>query len=569
MIPENDVLSAALERFFDRPMELRCPELEAMYQIQQAFGGNLPYWAKDLRSVRFEKTITEGILYRPEIVSDLCSHIETALNSPLGKGIMVKGLQGIGKSHSLVSTVLKLESTGNYLVTFIPDCDQWNTGYQLCVNIFASFGSSVKDLGLDNYRMLQFAQLEDNLLFLLDEIDVILNGLGKKWVFVFDQVNRLFAKSPAAKDAGTLPFPFHMIARVQKIGRITSVISASANNEMAYKERHEGFDEYVHRNDMTTTELHILFPEIEENSWETILGFTGGVPMYVAVFLGTCQSDDWMFQSEIYRAVKHSLKCLRKNEALDWNEILESVFSSLMGSGNSFRLRYDKKFFIESQRGQVWYYKALMPSVLAACRHYLWKDLMKYIAVKEGNLFDVCQMIETTNDVRGRCFELMVVRRCVSQGVTFQVGREEVTVPVTHEPLHFQGQGLPRSLKDGVHVPVNSNFPAIDLVWKVGNRIFGVQVHVSSHHDVADKFTKMCQEAGWFETFQEVHLIYLSPDERVLNLVTTLVTPPKQLVCCTTSNESGMSYLHRRAMSKNSISCLENLRWPEGCSIRV
>ena len=567
MIPENDVLSAALERFFDRPMELRCPELEAMYQIQQAFGGNLPYWAEDLRSVRFEKTITEGILYRPEIVSDLCSHIETALNSPLGKGIMVKGLQGIGKSHSLVSTVLKLESTGNYLVTFIPDCDQWNTGYQLYVNIFASFGSSVKDLGLDHNQMLQFAQSEDNLLSLLDEIDVILKGLGKKWVFVFDQINRLFAKSPAAKDAGTLPFPYDMIARVRKIGRITSVISASANNEMAYKERHEGFDEYVHRNDMTTTELHILFPEIEENSWETILGFTGGVPMYVALFLGTCQSDDWQFQNEIYEAVTHSLIGLETNSTPKvWNQILESVFRSFMGSGNSDELDYDKKFFIESKRGHVCYYKALMPSVLAACRHYLWKELMEYIADKEGNLVDVCEMLETTNDVRGRCFELMVVRRCMGQGVTFQVGREEVTVPVTREPLHFQGQVLPRSLKDGVHVPVNSNFPAIDLVWKVGNRIFGVQVHVSSHHDVAEKFTKMCQEAGWFETFQEVHLIYLSPDEQVLNLVTTLVNPPKQRVRCTTSNESD---LHRRAISKNSISCLENLRWPEGCSIRV
>ena len=504
-------------------------------------------------------------------MSDICGHIETALKEHVRKGIMVKRLQGIGKSHSLVSTVLKLESTGNYLVTFIPDCEQWSGTNDLLDAIFASFGSSAEDLGLDYYQMIQSTQNELSLLAsVVRKIDSILKGLGKKWVFVFDQINRLFAKSPAAKDAGTLPFPYDMIARVRKIGRITSVISASANNEMAYKERHEGFDEYVHRNDMTTTELHILFPEIEENSWETILGFTGGVPMYVALFLGTCQSDDWQFQNEIYEAVTHSLIGLETNSTPKvWNQILESVFRSFMGSGSSFRLRYDKKFFIESQRGHVCYYKALMPSVLAACRHYLWKELMEYIADKEGNLVDVCEMLETTNDVRGRCFELMVVRRCVSQGVTFQVGREEVTVPVTREPLHFQGQVLPRSLKDGVHVPVNSNFPAIDLVWKVGNRIFGVQVHVSSHHDVAEKFTKMCQEAGWFETFQEVHLIYLSPDEQVLNLVTTLVNPPKQRVCCTTSNESEMSYLHRRSISKNSISCLENLRWPEGCSIRV
>jgi hypothetical protein len=43
---------------------------------------------------------------------------------------MVKGTEGMGKSHTLVNTVLKLQSTGEYLVTFIPDCERWNSSAQ-------------------------------------------------------------------------------------------------------------------------------------------------------------------------------------------------------------------------------------------------------------------------------------------------------------------------------------------------------------------------------------------------------------------------------------------------------
>ena len=57
-------------------------------------------------------------------------------------GVMIKGPNGIGKSHSIVSLVRKLlyDSDGGYLVTFIPNCDTWSGLGNLYDAICASFG---------------------------------------------------------------------------------------------------------------------------------------------------------------------------------------------------------------------------------------------------------------------------------------------------------------------------------------------------------------------------------------------------------------------------------------------
>ncbi|MGH7955089.1 MAG: hypothetical protein ACREOZ_03930, partial [Gloeomargaritales cyanobacterium] len=43
----------------------------------------------------------------------------------------------------------------------------------------------------------------------IDAVDAVLQKKTKQWVFVFDQVNRLFGKpgNESAKDAGSLRFP--------------------------------------------------------------------------------------------------------------------------------------------------------------------------------------------------------------------------------------------------------------------------------------------------------------------------------------------------------------------------
>jgi hypothetical protein len=245
----------ALDAFFQQ-RALQCPVDTSKYNVYAAFGDAAlgeaaPYWVAAVRGERFQLTLAEGILYRPHIVDEIYAQIVASLAKRVPRGIMVKGPQGIGKSHSLVNLVLKLESTKDYLVTFVPDCEQWTSARFLIESICASFGSTPRDAMGVSFR--PHFDYEFYLLELINEIDTQLERLGKKWVFVFDQINRIFAR-PAlalAKDVGVLPFPFNMIKQVMKAGRITSVISASANNEVSYKEQHEGFEEYIHTIGMT------------------------------------------------------------------------------------------------------------------------------------------------------------------------------------------------------------------------------------------------------------------------------------------------------------------------------
>jgi len=97
------------------------------YFIKEEFDEKDRYWIDDTWGVRFEDSLTSGILYHPEIVSELVTEVESALTAKVGRGIMIKGPHGIGKSHSIVNLIRKLlyGSEGKYFVTFIPDCSRW------------------------------------------------------------------------------------------------------------------------------------------------------------------------------------------------------------------------------------------------------------------------------------------------------------------------------------------------------------------------------------------------------------------------------------------------------------
>ena len=73
-------------------------------------------------------------------MNEIIAKIEGNLLEPVAKVLMIKGPQGIGKSRSIVNIIRKLQFTGNYLVTFIPDCENWNTFYDLIEAICSSCG---------------------------------------------------------------------------------------------------------------------------------------------------------------------------------------------------------------------------------------------------------------------------------------------------------------------------------------------------------------------------------------------------------------------------------------------
>ena len=80
---------------------------------------------------------------------------------------------------------------------------------------------------------------------------------------------------------------------------------------------------------------------------------------------------------------------------------------------------------------------------------------------------------------------------------------------------HFGGRSLPRltaTSPDRVYVPYDRHFPAIDMIWKYGYRIFGVMFHASCDSIVTHSSVDLCQEAGWFESFETVNLLHLSSE---------------------------------------------------------
>ena len=226
-------------------------------------------------------TAENGCLYRPTVVDDLYSKVEDAVNTEVPKGIMVKGPFGIGKSHTLVNLVLKLlyGSDGKYLVTFTPDCTYFDTDTDLLDAICSSFGSTPEELGIP------YSMDQTDLITFVDSVDSILKDMDKQWIFIYDQINKIFARVEFQneKDLGTIRFPFSLIRDAMTPGRITSIISAPTDNDVGYREQHDGFEEYFHHPlSMDWNELQILYPSLADKNEDSIMKVTGGVPLQVS-----------------------------------------------------------------------------------------------------------------------------------------------------------------------------------------------------------------------------------------------------------------------------------------------
>ncbi|MGH3055709.1 MAG: hypothetical protein ACRDL7_12100, partial [Gaiellaceae bacterium] len=343
-----------------------------MYDISHAFNHTERYWMDNVRKERFPQEHPK-ILYRPDIVNKIMFDIpggvwirdtliepfgiSEALNH--GKGIIVNGPHGVGKSHTLVNLVLKLMSTGDYLVTFIPDCNKWgNVGYLVEV-ICKSF--HCRSMDIFNMRIADIAS---------NELDGFLEGVAdaleerkKKWVFVFDQVNRLFAKEAVlnhvATDAGTLPYPFNYITKVMKQDRITSVISASANNEMSFaNDKHEGFVPYDHPLKMDLEGLKLVFPTLNDKTEEeqrNMMEMTGGVPLQVEKYFGAGGLEK--YRNLTMQDVRDKVKVLRAKTCQEFkDDLFKSAVSCLLGIG-VISSRYDREFCVQVHKGETkqWY----------------------------------------------------------------------------------------------------------------------------------------------------------------------------------------------------------------------
>jgi hypothetical protein len=180
-----------------------------------------------------------------------------------------------------------LMSSGNFLVTYIPNCENWDTAKYLVDIICASFGAD-----FDELKHLFFNQennvggdfLEDVFPDFIIAINEVLMLKGKKWVFIFDEIDCLFAKNPTADDIEDLPFPYNMMKHLMYGVQIIPIITTSKMDEDIEKERYQGFEVYNHKPSMTQDEVQKAF-NVSNDILEEIQQWSGNVPLYVHEFL--------------------------------------------------------------------------------------------------------------------------------------------------------------------------------------------------------------------------------------------------------------------------------------------
>jgi len=245
------------------------------YILEDGFSPEDRTWIQNVRADRM--SFKSDVLYRPQIVNDLVQQIDTLLASNERKGLLVKGPQGVGKSYSLINLTRYLLANGKYWVTNIPDCQHWRSENDFLEFLLQSVG--VNPVPFPR----KYKPSEDvDYLDIIDDIDSIIAEQGMKWVFIFDQINKIFAR-PACqqtKDVTVLPFPFYMMDAVLKPGRILSIILASANNDVLHRENHAGFDEFCHPTRFNEEEINLLYPRnlIDKWDWDALDYETGRVP---------------------------------------------------------------------------------------------------------------------------------------------------------------------------------------------------------------------------------------------------------------------------------------------------
>jgi hypothetical protein len=339
---------------------------------------------------------------------------------------------------------------------------------------------------------------------------------GKKWVFVFDQINRLFVNNTEVNDLPSLKFPFNMVRGVMKGGRIISVISASANNEVSYVDKHAAFTEFDHVSSMTREEIIILNDGITD-TLDAIEECTGNVPLYVSKYIEA--ENEVIFCSDQKEKIKGDIEILLKISP-DPNLVKDNVVKMLNGGRFTTEPKYyDRKYFVKQMDNT---YPPLFPLAGKVWRDVAWPEMSLFLKQKEGALIDLYNHIKTHPSVRGVIYENIVIQRCLQEDVTFTIPKEYTTnnsVQVTIPSLRTKIKGgrlakfdpdqssTGNIQPDGMYVPEQGDFPAIDMIWKSEHRLFAVQVYSNlNHRDKFKLFQGMCSRAGWLEKKFDVFL---------------------------------------------------------------
>jgi hypothetical protein len=555
------LIDAALTSHFETSTKPTAPGDGEVYKIDEKFGRK-PYWRGTVRSERFETTVGGGVLYRQNIVTELLGKVSEAISKEVESGFVVKGPQGIGKSHSLVNLVLKLQADANCLVTFIPDCDKWRNAAFLLKMICASFGATPEGIAAPEIVPGQMDYFPRQIETVVDAIADSLATKEKHWVLVFDQVNKLFPRT-GKSSISALPFPYSMITQIRKPLRVISILSASANNQFA--DTHESFIEYQHPVRMEDNELVKVFGQVAIK--EEVQRFAGNLPHYVGLFIKDGEEN---FLEKVDREIALSEEGLREEHFTRWAGVLEAIVLCVLKQGRDKEFPYDKKFLLpERATGiRLVYFNPLFPAVLSSYRSRYWDDVMEHVEQREAKYLEVCAQGEVDNGTRSRLFEAIVLRRIKADGLSCsgEWGGVPEEIQINGgEFKWFSGSKLPTfaamSGHDGtVYIPESPSFPAIDFFVRKENTLVAFQVHISKHKDVANTFSGLCREAEW-SRFNKIVLIYLSPNRESQLRVKTLIQEGSHS-SSRTRKTSGIT-IHLDSKICADFLVLANLVWPD------
>ena len=538
------------------------PEQARIYHIPNDH--SRPYWARSLRTERFSDS-DRGLLYRPVITRTLLNDIESCFDRPFKPGIMVKGPQGIGKSHTLVNLCMLLQSCPKYHVTFFPDCNDWESIDDFVEVVFASFGITL-DLA-DQIQIANAMTTAARTLRLLGIVYQMLQKRNIKWIFIFDQVNAIFGRPDynQIKDVHKLPFPYNLMGRLMTPKRIMSIICASANNEISHREGHEGFRDFHHKIRLEVDEATILFPHFPQREMAKALEETGAIPLQMYRLIVEAESnEDIYMRAQFDSIVNSAVKLMEQLQDGHYSDFLAGIIQTLLKSPTTTPI-FDRKYFVDNPVGRKHCYEPLFPLVEEVYMEKFWDDVMAHIEKHEEELLQVCKNPDVDQGSRGRHFELIVIRRCMKGQFDVPVNDDEsvqqATIPSNAK--RFSGKTLPGSSKfvglGGVMVPTDPNFPAVDILWYMGTtRLIGVQVHVSDHENTVNSFEGLCRGAKLDDYFDSIEMWYLSP---------TTVTADKvrgfcgKHDCRTTRSLSKEWSIDVKARTLNDISCLQDLPW--------
>ncbi len=359
-----------------------------VYKIQEKFETKDRYWVATVGGEQYANALKNGVLFRPAVINELVRMVEKCLAEDLPRGFTIKGSQGIGKSHSIVNLVRQLlyHSNGNYFVTFIPDCAVWTGAYDLFKVICASFGSTSDELGINLFGIDMLAR-EIILKKLIEAINVKLGMQGRQWVFIFDQIDRLSDRYQNVRDISALPFPFNYMRQIMKRGRIISILSASANNDLLHCDKnHSDFLDYDHCLSYSKEEIICTWPSLKsfnDEVIEAIMAKTGGVPLQVQKLLSPQNKGSSVLNFEQYESdVKYSIRVAvgALKDEIEKAECLKEVTRSACCCLLSIPLEAEPRHY--DRRYSVWengYLVPLFPLVSDAYRAYFWDELLQYI----------------------------------------------------------------------------------------------------------------------------------------------------------------------------------------------